>query len=160
MRPVDLLNKRFGLWLVKAHAPNNQNGKTQWICECDCGVTKVITTNSLVTNNSTSCGCNRMVNLVGKRFSDLTVVAPDYTSGHRKWLCRCSCGSVIISSVGELNSRSIASCSGSGSCPMSVGARDTKTSVLVVDDDEELCEIVTSALKNDGYAVTFCSTAM
>lgn len=92
----DLVGKRFGLWLVLSRAPNNANGKTQWHCKCDCGTCKDITTCSLRTYNSTSCGCIRTDDLTGTVHGVLTVLRADHSTCRRKWLCRCECGAEMI----------------------------------------------------------------
>lgn len=101
-----------------------------------------------------------MVNLVGAQFSDLTVIAPDYTSGHRKWLCRCTCGMLVVSSVGALNSRSNVSCSGERGCSLSVGFRRRGLAIMVVDDDLDLCETLATVLRESGKVVSCCSSAL
>lgn len=53
----DLTGERFGLLLVIKHAGKGPNGRSLWLCKCDCGNTKIVTHHSLVHDNITGCGC-------------------------------------------------------------------------------------------------------
>ena len=59
-KAVDLTGKRFGK-LVALHPTKNRDtaGSVMWECHCDCGKNKLIRSNSLLSNNSTSCGCKQ-----------------------------------------------------------------------------------------------------
>lgn len=68
-----------------------------WECCCDCGNTKLYSTNELNKGAVTSCGCGqiKMDDLTGQRFGRLTVVRPDKYSPKShgtRWLCKCDCG--------------------------------------------------------------------
>lgn len=58
---IDLAGKRFGRLLVVKRASNRPNhGKAMWLCQCDCGNTKIIVGTSLTRKKGTkSCGCIR-----------------------------------------------------------------------------------------------------
>lgn len=107
---INLTNKQFGLWTVKYRSKNNVNGKTQWMCECDCGTMKEVTSNSLRTCNSTSCGCNHVADLSNKHCGDLVVLGADYTTGHRLWKCVCTCGSTVVTSAYNLRNSTVLCC--------------------------------------------------
>jgi 5-methylcytosine-specific restriction endonuclease McrA len=64
MRLVDITGQKFNRLLVLEHAGRDSTNKTQWLCLCDCGNTKVITGLNLKNGNSKSCGCRK--HLVGK----------------------------------------------------------------------------------------------
>lgn len=55
----DLSGKKFGRLRVIERAENADDGHAQWLCECRCGNTVVITSQSLVCNKTRSCGCYR-----------------------------------------------------------------------------------------------------
>lgn len=42
----------------------NKWGKARWLCQCDCGVEKIIVVSSLRNGDSQSCGCLRKENIV------------------------------------------------------------------------------------------------
>lgn len=58
----DLTGKRFGMLTVVKMAGKRRrsNGGSYlvWLCKCDCGNTKVLSTKYLVTSRTKSCGCN------------------------------------------------------------------------------------------------------
>lgn len=58
-RKKDLMGQRFGELVVIAASPS-EKGFAMWKCQCDCG--NIITTraNSLLTGNTTTCGCGRI----------------------------------------------------------------------------------------------------
>ena len=59
MKPINLLNKRFGRLLVLKRLENNKHGRTIWLCKCDCGNSIKVSGNSLLRKNTQSCGCLR-----------------------------------------------------------------------------------------------------
>ena len=54
---VDRVGQRFGKLIVSARAGTDKNRKVLWECACDCGNKTVVVSGSLVTGNTTSCGC-------------------------------------------------------------------------------------------------------
>jgi hypothetical protein len=54
---IDQVGKRFGRLVVKSHEGRNANLKQLWQCQCDCGNTKLVTTQELNAGDTTSCGC-------------------------------------------------------------------------------------------------------
>ena len=109
---IDLTNQRFGFWMVKNRGINTKNGHSQWLCLCECGIEKLITSNSLRTGNSTSCGCNHTPDLVGKLFSKLKVLSLNISENkaRRYWVCQCKCGNIIIVSTYKLREKIVRSC--------------------------------------------------
>lgn len=49
---LDLGGHRFGRLVVIERVPGSA-----WLCQCDCGRSKIVTTSNLRGGNSTSCGC-------------------------------------------------------------------------------------------------------
>jgi len=56
-RLVDLSNRVFGRLVVVSRADNDTQGKSQWLCRCTCGATKIVRSYSLRKGITTSCGC-------------------------------------------------------------------------------------------------------
>lgn len=104
--PIDLTGKRFGRFSVMKRMPNNKDGRTMWLCRCDCGNERVVAGKSLRNGHTQSCGClNKEItsqlsvkDRVGERFGRLVVIerADDYAApnGNRHvcWKCKCDCG--------------------------------------------------------------------
>ena len=53
---LDLTGRVFGRLTVIEPAPDKKN-KTRWICKCKCGETIAVYSNSLIQQNTRSCGC-------------------------------------------------------------------------------------------------------
>lgn len=56
-RFVDRVGQVFGRLRVLSRAGTDQNKKVVWCCACKCGKEVLVTSGSLVTGNTTSCGC-------------------------------------------------------------------------------------------------------
>ena len=97
---IDLTGQRFNRLTVIKRA-KNQNGKTMWLCKCDCGTEKVVRADSLKDGSIQSCGCLskeitsqlNFKDLTGKRFGRWTVLhrVPNQNNC-TTWRCRCDCG--------------------------------------------------------------------
>lgn len=108
---IDLTGKRFGKLLVINKAPTVK-GRTKWLCQCDCGNTKIIGANELKRGETNSCGCIRhqaskqRKDFTNKRIGHLTVIEIDKTHDTKNglyWICRCDCGNYITLKVGDLS---------------------------------------------------------
>lgn len=55
----DLTGERFGR-LTVIERKGSVKKRALWLCQCDCGNTTLVTTNSLKTGNTQSCGCYRL----------------------------------------------------------------------------------------------------
>lgn len=63
-KPLDLTGQRFGRLVVLGPAEAHAAGvakvvRTAWLCRCDCGKEKAVTTHSLRTCGQRTCGCGR-----------------------------------------------------------------------------------------------------
>jgi len=54
---MNLIGQRFGRLEVLEGAGTDRYQKTIWLCQCDCGNTKIILGANLKSGNTTSCGC-------------------------------------------------------------------------------------------------------
>lgn len=89
-----------------------------WLCQCDCGIQTLATTNSLTSGKGKSCGCYaREINLIqlkditGQKFGRLTVLRLAERKGHSiLWLCRCDCGKEKVTPGGSLRNGFTKSC--------------------------------------------------
>lgn len=62
----ELAGETFGRWKVLTRAPNRQQPRNRyvsyWLCQCECGTEREVSTQNLVQGRTTSCGCrNREV---------------------------------------------------------------------------------------------------
>lgn len=93
MKYIDITGKKFNRWTVLARADNTAGGQAQWLCKCDCGNMKILTSVVIRRGMSKSCGCYRLemestINL--KHGHTSNGVSPTYHS----WVnmkSRCNC---------------------------------------------------------------------
>lgn len=92
----DLVGKRFGTLVAVKDVGRDKRGARLWECDCDCGKTIRTRGASLISGNTTSCGCTSRPDLTGKRFGRLTVIELLKIEGHKQlWKCQCDCGNFI-----------------------------------------------------------------
>ena len=109
----DLTGLRFGyLTVIKENKEYLKKDKyTYWDCKCDCGNLTTVSSYSLTSGNTSSCGCFRLeqlrkscgVDLTNQRFGNLIVLEEDkeykkennIKNRHIYWKCKCDCGSII-----------------------------------------------------------------
>lgn len=53
----DLTGERFGRLIALEFRGSDNSGHTQWLCECECGNTKIVRSNDLKAGRVVSCGC-------------------------------------------------------------------------------------------------------
>lgn len=56
-KTLDLKGKKFWKLFVIERAENSRCGKSQWLCQCDCGKRLVVIGANLKNGNTRSCGC-------------------------------------------------------------------------------------------------------
>ena len=100
----DIKGKVFGNWTALER--KSGGNFSHWLCECKCGIKKLVRLSHLTSGESKSCGCLVSTDLVGKKFGTLTVirkVEKSDISCRRSdfkgnpipgtvWLCKCDCG--------------------------------------------------------------------
>ena len=112
--PIDITGRRFGkLTVVGRSNEKSVDGRTLWLCNCDCGGQKLATAQSLLRGSTTACGCTHTPDLTGLRFGRLLVLEATGESNaerSRLWRCRCDCGHEAVVSTKSLRSGSTVSC--------------------------------------------------
>lgn len=111
---VDITGKSFGKWMVLRRASVFKDGHVGWLCQCTCGIKKVIASHNLKRGYTKSCGCvakkrpfewlflklrrssireNRVCDLTYEQFLDFTkIVQCSYCNSPIKWTCYSSKG--------------------------------------------------------------------
>lgn len=93
--------------------------RSQCLCECECGNTKIILSDDLKSGHIISCGCDtrqRRINanrrdLTGKRFGRLVVLSMSWKDdGKGLATCMCDCGNTTIVNSASLPSGKTQSC--------------------------------------------------
>lgn len=58
IKTKNLIGQTFGLLTVKRrYEESSKDGRVQWVCTCNCGNTKIISSHQLLSGNTISCGC-------------------------------------------------------------------------------------------------------
>lgn len=111
----DLTGMRFGRLTVQKRG-ENKNGKTAWLCKCDCGNEKTVLSTDLTRGLVKSCGCFqrefRVQDITGNRYGMLTVISMEMTNGGHGslWKCRCDCGNELLVRADALKTGHTRSC--------------------------------------------------
>lgn len=127
---LDITGQKFGRLLVLSvdhRDMDNQGNSTYfWLCQCDCGNTKIVKGTALRSGTIVSCGCmqaeasanrakSRIINLVGKKFGILTVLGREESKTEDGkslgyWRCSCDCGNEKLVQGYYLKKGMITSC--------------------------------------------------
>ena len=114
-RVIDETGNHYGRLLVLERAPSLDGSTVAcWLCQCDCGQTKVIRGTSLRAGHTKSCGCiwrenlrigwekartRLTINEIGNRHGRWLVLKRAVTPHDRAgvyWLCQCDCGQTKV----------------------------------------------------------------
>lgn len=108
MKLIDITGQRFTRLVAVSETERNRFRQRQWLCQCDCGKTTVVSVSALRSGNTQSCGClgierlkeksqAQFIDLVGQRFNRLEVLRyiPG-KPGKTRWECRCDCGKIVL----------------------------------------------------------------
>lgn len=108
----DYTGRKYGMLNVISRKGSSENRNATWLCKCECGNTKIVTSNALKFGYVKSCGCLNENDLLGKKFHRLTVIGRDFANpGHGAlWYCRCDCGNLTSVRGNALLSGSSRSC--------------------------------------------------
>lgn len=109
---LDITGQKFGRLLALSvdhrEMDNQGNSKYFWLCQCECGNTKIVDGAVLRRGDTVSCGCvqaeasanrakSRIIDLVGRKFGILTVLGREESESEDGksfgyWKCSCDCG--------------------------------------------------------------------
>ena len=104
---LNLIGQKYGKLTVIEKIENN-NKKTQWKCQCDCGNFCIASTSLLRSGHKKSCGCLAgKVNHIGERYGRLVI---EQYLGDSKYLCKCDCENEYIAYMKRLKSGYTISC--------------------------------------------------
>ena len=107
---INEIGNRYGSFIVLERA-ENEGRKATWLCQCDCGNKVIVRGDSLRSGKTKSCGCSYKIEMIGKRFGKLTVIAREGLDGkHATWLCECDCGNQIVATGNHLRTGHTQSC--------------------------------------------------
>lgn len=126
MKPKDLTGQRNGLLTAIKPVGKNKSGFIQWLCKCDCGNEKIVSTNSFRKNGTNSCGCIKSAKnkipitsdeekYLNKKFGRLTVTSVWYSAhGRIRLTCKCECGAKVTRTDTTIYDKQRQACSNCG----------------------------------------------
>lgn len=138
-RLVSFIGKKFNsMTIVGYDAPkyDKQNFIQHWAdCICDCGERKSVRLESLLNNDTKTCGCARFAkgDIIGQKFGRLTIIEdiPNRISKSkskgRYVKCLCDCGNITTHRYSGLKNKTILSCG----CLQVESARNKATHRLI-----------------------------
>lgn len=100
-KPLDLTGHTYGRWRVLGPATPTQGGTQRWRCVCErCGTEhqRGLTSAALAKHEKSACRACKVklysLDLVGRRFGRLTVIALASAEANQRrvWRCLCDCG--------------------------------------------------------------------
>jgi hypothetical protein len=107
-RGKNLEGHKIGRLLIVKRVDKNRQGNYTWLCNCDCGKSKIISSLGLLSGGTKSCGClkaeaasERMaVDMRGRLYGRLTAIEQAGTGAFNRllWRFRCECGQEVIRS--------------------------------------------------------------
>lgn len=121
-RKIDLKGKRFGLLVAIKNMGLNSHGNYAWLCKCNCGTFKTISSGQLLSKKrpTNSCGCligksaaKRTLNdMTGRRHGRLVGIKRVSTvhDATARWLFQCDCGKTTEVDGSSVRNGSIQSC--------------------------------------------------
>ena len=120
---IDLSGQHFGKLTVIERVPKPDGSHSTsafWLCQCECGTKKIISSAVLRAGKAKSCGCLNYElkdkdSLINQRFGKLTVLSraekPKLSKGRDAyWKCKCDCGKEKIIMGKSLKDGSTRSC--------------------------------------------------
>ena len=99
-KAFELTGQKFNKLTVISKNGKSSSGDILWKCRCDCGNEINVISTHLKSNNTKSCGCIKIIDLVGQKFGKLSVISLssnnhyNYVSRSAVWLCKCDCGNL------------------------------------------------------------------
>lgn len=112
----EIIGKKFGRLTVIKPDTSSSEGRSKWICQCECGNTTSVFRNHLTSGQTTSCGCARkgvnLKDITGEKFGRLTAIERTERKCGRAYIykCQCDCGNICYVSGAHLRRGDTVSC--------------------------------------------------
>lgn len=140
MKKENLLGQKFARLLVTAEAePVGVKRRTAWLCQCDCGSTKIITAEELKSGGTKSCGClnqEKRVERASTMYGACVKFHPSETSARRVWKKRYSDGNIPFEDFLRLSQMDCHYCGAKPNNTQNAAMEDKKASQFAKDNGD------------------------
>jgi hypothetical protein len=111
-RHKDLTGQKFGKLTALRINGQRKDRCLLWLCKCDCGKERTVPGKCLWDGHTKSCGCIKLLDLVGQRFGRLVVLErlANRRNSSVDWKCLCDCGKVHTAITKYLRAGHVRSC--------------------------------------------------
>lgn len=108
---IDYIGKKFG-FLTVVSLSRVVSQKQYWNCKCECGNIVEKMSNYLTRKRGRHhCGCkDKYASLEGQIFGRLTIIEKTRSRKGIAWLCKCTCGNLIVLETGRFINGKTSSC--------------------------------------------------
>lgn len=113
---IDETGNKYGKLTVLS-LTKDKNNRTAWLCQCDCGNTKIVRGSDLRTGKIISCGCNKgkhpnnIRDITNEKFGMLTAIKYEYSLNEKQyWSFLCDCGKTVIKQKAAVINGNTCSC--------------------------------------------------
>lgn len=114
-RGIDITNMVFGDLTAIKRVGSSPDKQALWLCQCNCGNTRIVKCKQLRNGQITHCGCKNKTtvrDLLGQKFGKLIVISRNGSDKQKRamWLCQCDCGNQVTVRGSDLTNGKIISC--------------------------------------------------
>lgn len=117
-KDAEIVGLRFGKLLVKERLDEkSKDGRTLYLCLCDCGTEIKVTGKNLKNKNTSSCGCSRRNDLAGQTINGIKIIrtlkhdSPNSKAKDARAECICPlCNSTFIARQKDIAAGWLKSC--------------------------------------------------
>jgi hypothetical protein len=140
VKKENLLGQKFARLLVIAEAePVGARRRSAWLCQCDCGNTKVIKADELKSGDTKSCGClndEKRKERAHGLYAPLIKYHPSETSARKIWKRRYSDGELSFDDFMRLSQMNCHYCGAEPNMIFNAAKEDKKSSQSAKDDGD------------------------
>lgn len=111
---IDETGHTYGILTVLRQG-KTKDGRSGWVCKCQCGNEIIVRGPDLRAHKYRSCGClkgtDRAIDITGQTFNYLTAIRYEYTKNKKQyWTFKCICGREVILGKNQVTANKTKSC--------------------------------------------------
>lgn len=111
MSIIDIVGQTCKGWTAISYHHGDSRGNAYWLCECECGNTRIISGYCFRHGKISLCQCHYINKMLNRRFGSLIVVEFSCMKKRQYYfLCKCDCGNEKVVRAGHLLDGTTISC--------------------------------------------------